>query len=245
MSGKRYFTPVIALTKTSSMQHTYPRANTEVSSASVLISQYLEPALCIAAAIMLTFGRSGLLPIFGQYTLLDSLASFFVLVMTPVALLVVATRQLEHRSTLLLLLVLGLFIAWISVVVLTVTPVEYFPSRTALISISASFIIVLQVPRFRLALVRRAVLVIACLFERACIEGLPRYIARSCVRRASMASRCRDFEWDSRRLPKDTVGACTNVWCICLAGARLANPAVGCCCSRDSSLNRTFDRKSR
>lgn len=146
------------------MLHTYHRANAGLSSASVLINQYLEPALCIAAAIMLTFGRSGLLPIFGQYTLVDELASLFVLAVTPMALLALVTRQLGHRST-LLLLGLGILILWIIVVVLTVTPFEYFPPRTALVSIGASLIIVLQVPRFRLALVRRSALVIACLFS--------------------------------------------------------------------------------
>ncbi|MFZ1986088.1 MAG: hypothetical protein WAU91_16845 [Desulfatitalea sp.] len=122
--------------------------------------RYIVP---VAAAILLTFGRTGMLPFLGRLTILDHLMNIFVVVVAPVlSLIALFRRQAGYNIPLLVpILLLG---AWLSIVILLMSPRELWPSRTALITIALALILCSQIAVEELHHVRHGVLLLTALF---------------------------------------------------------------------------------
>jgi O-antigen ligase len=125
-----------------------------------LPTRYLVP---VAAAVLLTFGRTGMLPFLGRLTLLDQALNIFVVVIAPMLCLV---DFLRNRGPLQIarLVPLILLAAWVAIVIIVLSPPERWPSRTTLITIGLSIFLCSQIRLAEIHHIRRTVLVITAIF---------------------------------------------------------------------------------
>jgi len=116
-----------------------------------------------ATAILLTFGRSGMLQFEGIYTLLDQFMNIFVVVVAPFfALRGIFPRPINQNFLLLLLIVL--LVIWVSVCVFFGSPSGYWPPHNAVITICLSILLSSQISHIEIRRVRRFVLLITGIF---------------------------------------------------------------------------------
>lgn len=116
-----------------------------------------------ATAILLTFGRGGMLQFEGNYTLLDQLMNIFVVVVAPIfALRGIFPRPANQNFPFLALIVL--LVCWVSVCVLFGSPSEYWPPHSALITIGLSILLASQISLNEIRRVRHFVLLITAVF---------------------------------------------------------------------------------
>jgi O-antigen ligase len=116
-----------------------------------------------AAAILLTFGRSGMMPFEDIYTVFDQAMNIFVVITAFVVGAVILPRILyENFRHILPILMLSV---WVSVRVIFGSPSQYWPSQTALITIGSSILICSQISRVELRYVRYFVLLLAGVFS--------------------------------------------------------------------------------
>jgi O-antigen ligase len=129
--------------------HTQPKA------------RFVVPA---ATAILLTFGRNGMLPIEKVYTWLDQSINLFVVLIAPLFAIKDIYPRLLERSLLLFLpfLVLAL---WVFVCLWLGSPSAYRPQESALITILLTVLFASQISRFELRRLRHFVLLLAGLFS--------------------------------------------------------------------------------
>ena len=126
-------------------------------------SVFLYVPITAATAILLTIGRSGVLPIFQDYTLLDRAMNYFVVFIAPIfALMSIFSRPFKATFRTYTLIILLWF--WVILCVL-VSPSRYWPSQTAIITIFLSLLIPAQIERSDLKLVRYLVLGICVVFN--------------------------------------------------------------------------------
>ena len=124
-------------------------------------ARFVVPA---ATAILLTFGRAGMLSFQDVYTPLDQAMNIFVVLIAPLfALKDIYPRLLERR--LLLFLPFLLLATWVIVCVLLGSPKENWPPETVAITISLSVLFASQISRFELRRLRHFVLLITALFS--------------------------------------------------------------------------------
>lgn len=124
-------------------------------------ARFVVPA---AMAILLTFGRGGMLPFEEIYTLLDQSMNIFVVVVAPIiAFMSIFPRPLNHN--LHLLLPLFVLSCWVSICVFIGSPSEYWPDRTSLITILLSILLASQITRFELRRLRHFMLLLAGIFN--------------------------------------------------------------------------------
>lgn len=117
-----------------------------------------------ATAVMITFGRNGLLPFEGYYGPLDQILNLFVVVVAPFfAFKGLYPRALNRNLSLLWPF---LFLAsWVCACVLFGSTPENWPSTTALITIVLSVVFASQITGAELTRVRRSVLFLTALFN--------------------------------------------------------------------------------
>ena len=120
--------------------------------------RFVSPA---AMAIMLTFGRAGILPFEeGAYGLLDEAMNMFVVIIAPFFIL--KSGRLNNNFP--LLIPLFLLILWVSVRVIF-GPSKYWPIQTTLITVFLSILLATQITRFELRRVRHCILLLAGVFS--------------------------------------------------------------------------------
>lgn len=116
-----------------------------------------------AMAILLTFGRNGMLPFEERYLLLDRLMNYFVVIIAPVfALKDIVPRPRNHN--LHLLIPLFMLVSWVGACVIVGGPREYWPNHTTLLTIFLSILMATQITRSDLCILRRIVLVLSGIF---------------------------------------------------------------------------------
>jgi hypothetical protein len=120
-------------------------------------------AVPLAAAILLTFGRTGMLPFLAKLTLLDHVMNLFVVIFAPLLSLVALVRRQASYNIPTLIPIL-LLCVWLSIVILLMSPRALWPSRTALITFALALIICSQISVAELHRVRHGVLLLTVLF---------------------------------------------------------------------------------
>jgi O-antigen ligase len=115
-------------------------------------------------AILLTFGRNGMLPFEGIYTLLDRSMNLFVVIVAPLfAIKSIYPRPINNNLHLFLPIIL--LSCWVIICVFIGSPNEYWPDRTSLITIVLSILLASQITRFELSRLRHFVLLLAGVFS--------------------------------------------------------------------------------
>ncbi len=117
-----------------------------------------------AAAILLTFGRGGLFPIEGVYTLFDDLMSIFVVIVAPVFAFKGIFPHPLNRN-LHLLIPLFFLISWVSVCVLFGSLAEHGKSYSTIINVCLPMFMVSQITRFELRRLRHCILLLSGIFS--------------------------------------------------------------------------------
>lgn len=113
-----------------------------------------------AMAILLTFGRNGMLPFEeGAYTLLDHAMNIFVVIVAPFYIFKTGRFNNNFR----LLNPLFWLILWVTLRVIF-SPSEYWPDLTSLITIFLSILIASQITSYELRRVRHFMLLLAGIF---------------------------------------------------------------------------------
>jgi O-antigen ligase len=117
-----------------------------------------------AVAIMLTFGRGGMIPFLpDSYNMLDQMMNIFVLGFgTAFALKEILQHPNKHSFHRLVPIIL--FWAWISIVMVFMSSSEYWPHRTLLITIGLSILLCSQVYQYELRRVRLFFLLIGVVY---------------------------------------------------------------------------------
>ena len=124
-------------------------------------ARYVVP---LAAAILVTFGRGGLMPIVSEkFTLFDLAMNYFLLLVAPVFALKFFLTNSPNRY-LLFVSPIVIFWCWIFICI-SYSESFFWPTRTAVVGIGLSVVIVSQIKNSEIKRVRHCVLVLAALFN--------------------------------------------------------------------------------
>jgi len=121
-------------------------------------------AVPAAMAILLTFGRNGMLPFEGYYSLLDHLLNLFVVIIAPIFAFKDIIYPCPINRNIHLLIPLFFLIIWVCICVVFGSPREYWPNRTVIITITLSILMASQISSFELRRVRHCVLLLTGIF---------------------------------------------------------------------------------
>jgi len=123
--------------------------------------RYIVPT---SVALLLTFGRYGIIPILNVHTFLDTLMNLVVMVFAPFcAFYGLMQRTSTYRFSRLLPIIFLVF--YVFAAILLLSPPQYWPGRTHVISVCLSILLASQISRNELRRVRHVILMLAGLFS--------------------------------------------------------------------------------
>jgi hypothetical protein len=117
-----------------------------------------------ALAILLTFGRNGMMPFEGYYSPLDQAMNLFVVIVAPIF----AFKDMyphPYNHNLHLFIPIFFLTIWVAVCIVLGSPSEYWPNITTLITITLSILMASQITSFELSRVRHFILLFAGFFS--------------------------------------------------------------------------------
>lgn len=115
-----------------------------------------------AVAMMLTFGRTGFLPVIGVYTPIDFALNVFVVCVAPL-FAVIALPEIVSGGWIKRLLPIMVLAAWVLIRVIT-SPSDFWPHYSTVITVLLSLFLASQITQPDLRRLRHCMLVVAALF---------------------------------------------------------------------------------